>query len=78
MWFRHLALRTEETYLQWIRRLFACIGKRHRHELGAVESARRMREDRVSQHGSGGEPIRIIGHTVRRTAAGLGNPAYKR
>jgi hypothetical protein len=34
---RHLALRTEETYLQWIRRFIVWSGKRHPQEMGAVE-----------------------------------------
>jgi len=37
--FRHLSLRTEETYWGWIRRFILFHGKRHPQELGAAEVA---------------------------------------
>jgi hypothetical protein len=43
MRYRHLALRTEETYLQRIRRFIVWSGKRHPQEMGAVEVRGRCR-----------------------------------
>lgn len=34
---RHYSYRTEETYLQWMKRFILFSGKRHPHELGAVD-----------------------------------------
>ena len=35
--YKHYSIRTEETYVQWVRRFVAFHGKRHPRDMGAVE-----------------------------------------
>lgn len=35
--YKHYSIRTEEAYVQWVRRFVAFHGKRHPREMGAVE-----------------------------------------
>jgi hypothetical protein len=54
--FRHLSLRTEETYRNWIKRYIIFHGKRHPREQDAEAVRAFLTDLAVNQHVSGDEP----------------------
>ena len=73
----HRSIRTEEYYIQWVRRFILLYGKRHPNDMGAVEVETVQREGhRYRQAGNALHPapfLRYI-HVLNKSGRGVTSP----